>query len=433
MLTEASCSVGYMALPSTQAMQKVLDPWASVSYAPVKADEDERTHPKAEERWLLFLCVVTAALLVFQIAAGMIGNSVALIADSAHSSVDLVAYGINFFIEYRKSWAATLELETQQDAKVFHQQIDADLIGCVISTVMLCAATFWASKESLARLLSTPDAGDFEGVGPALLSFAVVSTLANVATLWAYSYCRRLDSQKQQSSPAEGGEPLLPPLPSPPALPAAPPPPPPPPEVEAAPDSLEIDEPPVPACVPAVPQLRQSERRLKKKRLKLDLRADFKSVASPCVDPDCEGGRSCSTSAACGTACSHASSGDRSFSAMLHRIVHPGCNGRHGEAEEDNLNVTSAILHLVADVLRGVTILLVAILIEVRVITDPGTADAICALFVAAFVALGSVALLRRATSLVCQPKAAQADDLSEAEVEAFGLPIQAGTEMPYL
>ncbi|CAE8607206.1 unnamed protein product [Polarella glacialis] len=99
--------------------------------------------------------------------------------------------------------------------------------------------------------------------------------------------------------------------------------------------------------------------------------------------------------------------------AVLHNLVHPGCTGHGGTAngsdgrtaakEKENLNVTSAMLHLVADVLRGVTILVVAILIEVGVITDPGKADAVCALLVAGFVAMGSVELLRRALTLMCR------------------------------
>merc|ERR1719166_148514 len=67
--------------------------------------------------------------------------------------------------------------------------------------------------------------------------------------------------------------------------------------------------------------------------------------------------------------------GKMSWSAAVHMVVHPGCDGNHGSSlssdsvaadnpKEDNLNVTSAMLHLVADVLRGIAILVTAILIQ---------------------------------------------------------------------
>mmetsp|Transcript_65064 Transcript_65064/g.193983 ORF Transcript_65064/g.193983 Transcript_65064/m.193983 type:complete len:201 (-) Transcript_65064:95-697(-) len=100
------------------------------------------------------------------------------------------------------------------------------------------------------------------------------------------------------------------------------------------------------------------------------------------------------------------------WTAFFHGMVHPGCAQSHGsfdrgsgsleaEASEGstaaaNLNLSSALLHLTADVLRGVAILVAAVAIEVGYVSDPGKADAICALAVAAFVALGSVEIVRR-------------------------------------
>lgn len=106
-------------------------------------------------------------------------------------------------------------------------------------------------------------------------------------------------------------------------------------------------------------------------------------------------------------------------------LVHPGCSDSHADhggkcgqsggakpRSEANLNVTAAMLHLWADVLRGITILVAAILIEAKWVADAGRADAICALVVAAFVALGSLALLQRmyvAIRRVCSRSARQA------------------------
>merc|ERR1712172_233056 len=100
---------------------------------------------------------------------------------------------------------------------------------------------------------------------------------------------------------------------------------------------------------------------------------------------------------------------------LLHAIVHPRCTVagcRHDNVGSDvgtvapstelpasrlSLNMSAALLHLVADVLRVVTILIVAIAIEVGSVSDPGKADAACAILVAVFVAVGSAEIFRRA------------------------------------
>merc|ERR1719330_673449 len=107
------------------------------------------------------------------------------------------------------------------------------------------------------------------------------------------------------------------------------------------------------------------------------------------------------------------------MSGWLHMLVHPGCTGHHGSPSvpgsspsvpqkslQANLNVTSAMLHLLADVLRSITILVAGVLIQANVVGNPGRADAVCALLVAAFVALGSLALVNRmfsALNRVCR------------------------------
>merc|ERR1711862_163000 len=103
-------------------------------------------------------------------------------------------------------------------------------------------------------------------------------------------------------------------------------------------------------------------------------------------------------------------------------FVHPGCTSDHhhgcgsgckdsacsakhcegGEvSHEDNLNLSSALLHLVTDVLRSITILAVAMLVELGCVTDAGKADAACAILVAFFVGAGSVELLRRSGMVI--------------------------------
>ncbi|CAE8633464.1 unnamed protein product [Polarella glacialis] len=364
---------------------------------------------KAEESWLGFLFVETGLLLVFQVVLGLLGKSLALIADSAHSGADVITYGLNFYVERRKSRLSN-DLQLQQEVT-----LNIDLLGCVLSTVLLCGATTWAAQEALGRLCRSPvhlaesNEEDFQGVGPVLLLFSVVSTLANGGTLWMYRYwgagaassviqvadatgiTMAVTWQPPPVPPSQGGEDVFPP---PPAF--------------SFPDSDTATLlPPPPQMGMQVERPRRNRGEPQAQKASLNLRNDFSPVA--CADESCEPGSSCCTSPANGEKLSRV----QHLSAVLHNLVHPGCTGHGGTAngsdgrtaakEKENLNVTSAMLHLVADVLRGVTILVVAILIEVGVITDPGKADAVCALLVAGFVAMGSVELLRRALTLMCR------------------------------
>mmetsp|Transcript_130580 Transcript_130580/g.418675 ORF Transcript_130580/g.418675 Transcript_130580/m.418675 type:complete len:509 (-) Transcript_130580:106-1632(-) len=388
---------------------------------------------QAGVHWLGFLLAETVLLLIFQFIAGMSTGSLALLADIGHSSADVVGYGINYYVERRKLAAATSAREGGGWSAVAATDAEkkADLLGCLISTVMLCVATAFASKEAIFRLRSVAagasagvgsGAEEFDDVGPALLSFAVVCTVANVGTLFLYRFWHERERRG-------GGSPLGPPsagggggggllaLSPGPRTPRS--------EVELgeyqAPRFSSMANPNAPPDVPPppTPMGDAPPRRSRSARggavasdaaasadvaggaPKLDLRSQFSGGA--CVDTTCTDAGCCSSSVD-GSAFS-------SWKGVLHMLVHPGCDGSHhgssgaadpaapqdsGSSSSINLNVSAAVLHLVADVFRGITILVTAILIEARAVEDAGKADAVCALVVALFVALGSVALVQR-------------------------------------
>jgi Co/Zn/Cd efflux system component len=120
----------------------------------------------------------------------------------------------------------------------------------------------------------------------------------------------------------------------------------------------------------------------------------------------------------------------------LHLLFHPGCNcSNHGDGggddledgkqrwlagevpsvQEDstvsqattprgkNLNLFAALLHLIADVLRGILILVLACLIQANKIQDGVRADAYCAIVVAGLVGAGSVVLFVRAGAVLAR------------------------------
>eukprot|EP00933_Yihiella_yeosuensis_P039172 TRINITY_DN33121_c0_g1_i2.p1 TRINITY_DN33121_c0_g1~~TRINITY_DN33121_c0_g1_i2.p1 ORF type:complete len:455 (-),score=64.21 TRINITY_DN33121_c0_g1_i2:105-1469(-) len=440
------------------------------------------------KRWLSFLVVVTGILLAFQIVMGILGKSLSLIADSAHGGADLVSYGLNLYVESRKTTTTSSD-----ESDTAPRSLHADLVGCVASTLMLCGATGWACQEALSRLANGSSKENFKGVGPSLLAFSILSTLGNAGTLWVYRFWgpsgnnvrllsepilqSNLDgaasSQWSQPSPAVWLESTPPPLPRAMPLDSTPPPPPPPlplpatgasatrpkrrpADMQCNGGSLELLDRSIAQEVlaedkenrdpEAKPKLkspdrgRQQDRESTPKgpeevesfstperpsrkvapplpRPKINLRANF--TASSPGSSSCAAGGSCS----CSSPESGSSRGGwKTLASLLHRIVHPGCDGSHGAGQSpsasttstnENLNVTSALLHLVADIFRSITILVVALLIEIGVIRDAGKADALCALAVAGFVALGSLELFRQVVTILCRRRATREEDAS--------------------
>merc|ERR1711957_115092 len=111
----------------------------------------------------------------------------------------------------------------------------------------------------------------------------------------------------------------------------------------------------------------------------------------------------------------------RGMMSTLHMTLHPGCAcADHADAAKDsmqkdpstdetpsvtkaqNLNVIAAMLHLVTDVLRGILVLVVALLILMGGVEDAERADAICALVVAFLIFAGSIALAVKVLKRLC-------------------------------
>lgn len=138
--------------------------------------------------WLAFLFWETLALLLFQLALGYSTGSLTLIADSAHSSVDVIAYGLNYAVEVLKSHA-----DVKADSADGITSVDLadriDSVGAGVSVTALILATAFVIKEAVGRLFWPEAPGEDEhgedehGIGPALFAFAVVSTLGNLLAL----------------------------------------------------------------------------------------------------------------------------------------------------------------------------------------------------------------------------------------------------------
>jgi len=433
--------------------------------------------------WLALLFWVTLALLVFQVVLGILSGSLALIADSAHSSVDVITYGMNYLVERFKVSVAN---GSGSSSPTTLQKIDSRS-GC-LSTLVLIAATSFAINEAIERLKEEvrpqgandhAEAGTragFWGIGAALLAFAVVSTLANVAILvvfqrWhaaaavASHVSRGEDEEEGRYRPNDSFREMVNPTDHPLVH-----------EIELVPAGVPrgggtrpprrgkaklalgkgysglpspASESSTGALVPGIEELPEgvpgggATLLPRRGKAKLALCGSYSGLPSPAGqgDESSTGDSSnslsrCATGCGCGPGGNEASgpSGDstgasasRGWSSVLHMLVHPGCTGHHdgggsgvsGDSEAIaggavgsspglgdgswNLNLSAAMLHLIADVLRGITMFIVAILLELGVLKDAGKADAICALAVAAFIIVGAAALFKQAFTSICR------------------------------
>jgi Co/Zn/Cd efflux system component len=425
---------------------------------------------------------VTLALLIFQVAAGLASGSLALLADTAHGLIDVISYGLNYFIERLKVRSEALGEDVSRSAVL---SAKVDICGAIVSTVALLAATGWAVWEALARLRDDVGVEEekFRNIGFILLVFAVVSTAANIGVLVMYVYWQTSSRLVERIAPLDielascnveaEDVPFQP-------FPGVPPPPSPAGDsalsglrferrrlpVRAAADVLK----PVPSLRPIVldsessdppsadeiaaaeeqgfssPSRRTSRQVDHKQRARpvLNLMGDYaagslsrRGCSDGCAGASC-GERRCApldtSGGAAGLAaaqdgrehepvgaaragCSHSGCGGCASdgpltSSILHMLVHPGCTdsshalpGKQVESSggNGNLNLSAAMLHLVADVFRGITILITAIIIEAGIVSDAGKVDAICALLVAAFILIGAFAIFQRLASSMKQ------------------------------
>lgn len=432
---------------------------AAVANAAAQDSPSGRAMAEVTLKWLLLLTFVTLLMLVFQVAAGCLSGSLTLLADSAHSSIDVITYGLNYFVERLKVRSTCCCIAIAQGRDKSSLATKVDIFGGAISVVALLLAECYAVTEAIERLshlrgtsshhhhhehsapappphIHPPTADlsmdahihrrlhggghhqddDFSNLGLVLLIFSVVSTLANLGILMTYLRWQGAAQLSVDENDTEMVSSAVFAMPMPPN-PAAPPPPPPTdagssrplrasvlrlpvpsadnplPSVAPPVPSDSLSVPPMPPIPVGAPQRRLSARQLARGRTK---------AAAPRFGKE------------------FSSLQRRS---MLHMLVHPGCtdashvpqgsmsvlrassfNSQGGDikaspsspAQENNLNLSGAMLHLAADVVRGFTILICSIIIQAGVVSDVGRADAICSLLVAILILIGSAAIFQR-------------------------------------
>lgn len=323
----------------------------------------------ANRRWLGLLFFETLALLVLQLVLGDVSGSLSLIADAPHSAVDVVTYGLAYWVEDAKLRLASGDAPKGTSSSRCWRDADPrrlDAAAAGFGLVALLGATTFVAREAFNRLGRANGAEsdqDSEAMGSALLIFSVASTAGNVGVLLMF---RRWQRQ---------------------SLPAPPPPPPPPAWGERRRDE-ELKSLAGAGEEDASEQFAVPSRRHRQRQKRLG-HTNFNVLPGSCQDVCCsEPGK--------------ASDGALAAWPTLHELLHPGCAHKGfsskdgGKAADHNysLNTSSAMLHLMSDVLRGFMIFVVALLMKCHAVSDASHADALCALFVAALVLLGSGAMM---------------------------------------
>jgi len=334
-------------------------------------------------RWLGSLLAATTGLFVAQVALGLLVRSLTLLADSAHVGADALTYAFSYFVEHAKA-RATGRLGDAAAAAA--ERLDA--LSAAFSMAVVIGTSMCAMLDAMRRLglldggtgrpgvalaeadvaplrRPSPQSTDIEdgpSLGAALLFFALVSLAANCGLVVLH---RRRVASAAAASAVEASESLL--TASAASAPLPPPPPPPPPPLHA---------PPPPGAEGAEQQ--RGDRRRGRRRESI---AWLHQAFHPGCDPS---GCHLSGGAAASTEASVNADGGR-------------------PAPEENLNVSGALLHLVADVLRSLVILVAGVLLQCGLFTDAAKVDAVCALTVSALIIAGSLAMVRDVVTALCR------------------------------
>jgi len=108
-------------------------------------DGDAKRQNGSAERSLWMMLCVNSVLTIAELACGVVGNSLSLLADGMLMAMDGVSYCISLWVERRKAAAAVAD------------RAKADRLGAFISVVLLVATTCWMLFDVVDRLVGDED------------------------------------------------------------------------------------------------------------------------------------------------------------------------------------------------------------------------------------------------------------------------------------
>ena len=130
------------------------------------------THTRtSERRSLLWVLAISGTFLVAEVVGGLIGNSVALLADAGHLLTDVAAVGIALF-------AFWLSQRQASNAHTFGYA-RAEILAALANGLALVAIAAYVAFEAARRLAAGPEVN-----GPVVLGVAAAGLVGNLVGVW---------------------------------------------------------------------------------------------------------------------------------------------------------------------------------------------------------------------------------------------------------
>jgi cobalt-zinc-cadmium efflux system protein len=134
--------------------------------------------PDADRRWLGIALAITAALVVGELAAGLLAGSVALLSDAGHNVTDAAALGLALV-------AARLATRPPSGPLTFGLR-RAEVLSAQVNGATLLVLAGVLALEAVGRLADPPDID-----APVVIAVGAAGGLANGAAAWALSRAER--------------------------------------------------------------------------------------------------------------------------------------------------------------------------------------------------------------------------------------------------
>ena len=104
-------------------------------------------------RKLIWVCVICTIFMIIEIIGGYIANSIAIMSDAAHLLSDLLGFMISILSIY-----ISRKLAKNNMSYGYHR---AEIIGALVSIVLIWALTLWLLYEATLRIISPPKVDGF--------------------------------------------------------------------------------------------------------------------------------------------------------------------------------------------------------------------------------------------------------------------------------
>lgn len=134
--------------------------------------------PEADMRYLLVALALICAFLIGEVAAAIVGNSLALFADAGHMLTDVAALGMS-------AWAIRLASRPAEGLWTYGLK-RAEILTAAVNGVTLVAIALLIGVEAIQRLLSPQHVS-----GYLVMTVALVGASVNVVATWVLAKANR--------------------------------------------------------------------------------------------------------------------------------------------------------------------------------------------------------------------------------------------------